>query len=349
MNCIEFNETMKYMNVYNPLSTVMNNEGKTEVAHHWSGLTINFSGTYYAVVKGKIPFEVAEIIYEKYPDNKYGIRVNGNNEKTKPNDWAMTDDNDNKYIKTYHIDTKEGLLIFLTEMMDYQARKLNVKELTVQKYDEILARISINILETANPVISAKEWMQNEAAQIKENSVVDEFRKKILEFDEMVNPFINKKNKFSDLDYTKVGISAYRGTKNERPNCGYLVITDLNNNKNRTFNYREPDSFSFKVSYISDDNKLVTVNHYAKKDNCKTDIGEFIHINYFDEEKNENIIDLQLDISSLMIDPTYKEKSQVTIKQIDFVYNELLKGIAHASSITIDNMTKKNVKEKDQD
>ena len=68
--------------------------------------------------------------------------------------------NDNKYIETYHIDSKEGLIIFLTELKDYYARKQGLRETEVQRYDEIISTVSSEILKQVNPSITNYDWMR---------------------------------------------------------------------------------------------------------------------------------------------------------------------------------------------
>ena len=109
-----------------------------EELHPWHYLNITFGETFYAIVRGEIPLEVANIIYRKYPKNQYGIRVLGGCNDTNPNRCAidkkyeqekeqlpkgslmelynnlrkmkrrLSKRSDNhKYITSYHIDSKE--------------------------------------------------------------------------------------------------------------------------------------------------------------------------------------------------------------------------------------------------
>ena len=104
----------------------------------FNNISIKFGETYYAIVRGNIPLEVANIIYEKYPGNPYGIRINGGCD-----DW-----NPNKvHPHYYHIDSKEGLIVFITEMKDYYARQNGLPETEVQKYNKYLALVNEEILK----------------------------------------------------------------------------------------------------------------------------------------------------------------------------------------------------------
>ena len=147
MNRLEFNEVMKAVGINNPLSTAEGRYGTREEVHYWNNLAICFGGSYYTIVNGRIPLEVANIIYQKYPGNPYDIRVDGGCKDWNPIDWA-TDEKfekdiqrynqryieddldvdeylskyenakrnfkrrkniDDKYLKAYHIDSKERL------------------------------------------------------------------------------------------------------------------------------------------------------------------------------------------------------------------------------------------------
>ena len=142
----EFNEVVNALNVYNPIRIENNRE-----IHEWNNLEISFCGNFFTIINGKIPLEVAKKIYNnKY--NKFHIRANGMINNPNPNDIAVDDiylnylnklynrelsinqyhkrgknankelkrrPDDNKYITSYHIDTKEGFIIFIDEMTTY--------------------------------------------------------------------------------------------------------------------------------------------------------------------------------------------------------------------------------------
>ena len=135
------------------IRTVCKKDNK--IAYTDSNLDFYYSNSSYVIVKGRIPFEVANNIYKKYPNNEYGIRVEGQAISEIPFDWAIDDqfkadlddieydDNGdckdivkvnealsnlrkragaNKYINCYQIDTTRGLIIFVNEMRNYVAR-----------------------------------------------------------------------------------------------------------------------------------------------------------------------------------------------------------------------------------
>ena len=72
---------------------------------------------------------------------------------------------------------------------------------------------------------------------------------------------------------------------------------------------------------------------------------EHIYINYFGENSKQEI-DLRYNITQGLSGETYKDKTPITPEQMTFVYDELVKAIELASTITIDNMQKKGYSKK---
>ena len=388
MNRLEFNEIMKAVGINNPLSTTTGRYGSCEDVHYWNNLAINFGGSYYTIVTGKIPLEVANIIYEKYPNNPFQIRVDGGCDDWVPFDHATDEkyekdiqeyidehldldeylakcknarrnlrrrNNDNKYITTYHIDTKEGLLIFLNEMKDYHLRKNNMPETEVIKYDEIIAKVSFEILKKVNPSISAYDWMQDdEENKDNYNSSVERdsktklgqmFRNAVLDFDKAVNPFTNDDAELDEisnyLKKVKINANSYNSEDGKyRQSCCHLEISDSNTGNSTTY-YRNPAGFSFQLKYKLGNNQYLNVLHYfSTTGNYESDKGEVIAINYFGDN-TVNKIDIRLNLTNGKAGATYDDKIPATPEQIAFVYDELLKATGYASEITIENMKKK--------
>ena len=382
MNKLEFNEVMKAVGINNPLSTTEGRYGTREEVHYWNNLAIYFGGSYYTIVNGRIPLEVANIIYQKYPGNPYDIRVDGGCKDWNPINWA-TDEKyekdiqkyidqhldvdeylskcedakrnfkrrkniDDKYLKTYHIDSKEGLLIFLIEMKDYFLRKNNLPETEVEKYDELIAKITSEILKKVNPYISSYNWMQDD----KENknnyssSVLGQvFREAVLDFDKAINPFLNDAVELDEISNYLKDVNINANTYNYehgkyRQGCCRLEITDISTG-NKTTYYRSPDGFSFQLYYkLGEEKYLCVLHYYSTSGNFESDKGEVVAINYCGET------DIRLNITNGKAGATYDDKIPATPKQIAFVYDELLKATSYASSITIENMKKKEKEKK---
>lgn len=355
MNRLEFNEVMKAVEIDNPLSTTTGRYGSSEQVHFWQNVAINFGGSYYTVVHGKIPLEVANIIYEKYPNNPYEIRVDGGCSDWDPKKWTR----DGKYLETYHIDTKEGLTIFLTEMKDYFARKNNLPETEVQRYDELMSTINSEILKKVNPAISAYEWMKADEENGKkffdtvskgnQTSFGKMFRQAIDEFDKTVNPYADSDVELDDIgNYikkVKINAASYDSVDGmRRKNCCEVHIEDIDS-KNKVSYYRSPDGFSYQLMCTLGESQYFTVLHYfSTRGERENDKGEEIYINYFGDNVPQEI-DLRYNITHNVAGATYKEKTPITPEQKEFVYDELLKATELASSITLSNMKKQeNVK-----
>lgn len=344
MNRFEFNKIMETIGLPDAIMGSREYNGKRERAYLWQDLIIHFGGTYYAVVHGKIPLEVAKTIYEKYPENHYGIRVDGGCDDLNPADWAVDHKYqeyaqklgnerakgnlsnaeyrlklkaarnelegrpiDNKYIKDYHIDTKEGLLIFLTEMKDYFLRKNNLPETEVEKYDELLATVTSEILSDVNPRISASEWMQTfddenkeiynaTISRYNENQCDRAFIEAIKDFDEAVNPFSRKDIKTKEpSDYLKnVTITAY--VDKSKKGCCDLTIKDIETGNEATY-LRKADGFFFGLQYKTVEGNNLSIKHYfLTPDGNASWPGEVVSVCIYDDKFNK-ITNIKINIS----------------------------------------------------
>lgn len=316
--------------------------------NHWDNVTFRFSGTYYAIVEGNIPLEVANTIYEKYPGNPYGIRVNGGCDDWDPNEM---------HPHYYHIDSKEGLVIFITEMKDFFARKAGLPETEVQRYYELMTTINSRILKVVNPSISTNEWMQEDeenrkiffqtVANNEKTPFGKEFRKAIDDFDKTINPFTNQDVELDEIEnyIKKVNINAdtYSSKNSEgmiRLNCGEVHITDLESGNNVNY-YRNPNGFSYQLHYVLGEEQFLNVLHYYSTNKIdENDNGEFISINYWGKKIPQKI-DIRYNLTKGVAGETYDPKTPITPDKEKFVYDELLKAISLASTITFDNMKKK--------
>lgn len=344
---IEFNEIMDVVGVYNPLVRTIGKFGYEDV-YIWHDMAIWFHGG-YAIVHGRIPLEVANIIWQKYPGNPYCIRVNGLKNDIIPIDCAIDDErmkknDDDKYIPCYHIDTKEGLLIFLTEIEDYYLRKSNLPETEVARYDQLLAEVMHGVLKQANPGVSAYDWMQgdeenrekyNSACQIQEQvNPSSLFSALVRLFDKAVNPFIDGELKFDEIGncFGKTYISVHstdfaRGEYRE--GCCRMKIVDLATNNFVEYE-REPHGFLFKSVYF-DNGARLSVTHF------------------FDSQRHEEFIAVDSHEGKIkVLESMYSgESKNISVDGLgsdgvkdahQFICDTLFKAIGYAESITIQNM-----------
>ncbi len=158
MKRLEYKEVIKSYDIPSSLSNEFIVNGKLEKVYFWNNLIMWFS-TNYVVVKGRIPLVLATSIWQKYPNNTYQIRVDGGSYDNNPREFAVDEkyekeilsyremltskieakdyilkcenslerlkkrSNLNKYVTCYHIDTKEGLNVFLKEYSEYLTSK----------------------------------------------------------------------------------------------------------------------------------------------------------------------------------------------------------------------------------
>ena len=90
---------------------------------------------------------------------------------------------------------------------------------------------------------------------------------------------------------------------------------------------------------------LTVLHYFSDRSTEENDKGEHIYINYFGDNAKQKI-DLRYNITLGLAGETYGEKTPVTPEQKSFVYNELVKAVQLASTITIDNMKKRDIQKK---
>lgn len=387
MNRLEFNETLKALDVNNHLLNILGSSGESEAVHFWNNVAMYFGGTDYAVVCGKIPLEVADIIYEKYPNNPYGIRIDGGCNDYIPNEHAVDEQyekeiqehleqdlgsdeylarcmesqkdmlgrsEDNKYIREYHIDSKEGLIILFTELKDYYARKKGLAETEVQKYDEILGTVIAGMLKKVKPDITTYDWMAgaghcgarflDDVEREKQTPFGKSCREIIEQFDRTVNPYINGDIELDSiykyLQRVSISANVYDEEYGQhRKNCCRMIIKSNDGNGEVQY-YRTPKGFSYQLMYMLGPEEYLTVVHYFSDTSCsRDDRDEYILIDYSGDNAKQKV-DLRYNITQGLAGETYGSKFPVTSEQITFVYDELVKATELASKVTLDNMKK---------
>ena len=384
MNRLEFKNVIDVLGINNKTSYIISKYGTVEDIYDWNGLEIYFYGHYYSIIKGKIPFEVAQKIYDKYPNNPPSIRIiNGNNYYT-PIDWVKNDDYDkfipiifktlkkekqnyenisqvyknikqevittypnNFYIDTYHIDTKEGLLILLTELQDYFISK-NLENPNscslINRQKELLVEVNKKLIKQSNPYLDTNQWIKKQNAIILEETKNHqsndkqnlEIRNLLNKFDKTVNPFIN--DKFDMLD-----------PSNYIDNISF----SCNINNNQTELEIKDKKTKFKSEYIRNDNRLlynfiygkkpnIAISHHYTKTHNHTQPKEVISIYHdYDDYNNNRNISLEYNLTNDFLKyKTYSDnyKQPSTYEQKATLIYELKKAIQMAETVTINNM-----------
>ncbi len=384
MNKIEFTKTLNMFGQSTEFSHTKSKLRTEEEVYLWKGLLINFSGTYYAIVQGKVPYEVAQRIYKKYPNNEYGIRIDGGYINSKPGDYVTDDQykseinqyikkqydaeeflsncqksknallersDDEKYIDLYHIDTFEGLIILMTEMLDYFNRKNNIPETEVSKTNDYIKQIYQEMIEYVDPNISIYEWMNTDSEvsddfnQIislnYETSLGRQFRNTLDEFDAAVNPYTNYTLKEIELDdlenYLKrVSLEIIPFTMKDgeyREYCCSIEIKDKNSG-NFTRHIRNPHGFSNNATFKIKDNHLFQVIHFYNQS------GENISIGHYGKDC-ENRMEIRYNISLGTIKVSGFDSRMITPHEFGIILDELSKAIELAKEVTISNMKKR--------
>lgn len=382
---IEMDAVLKAMGIDDTSNTITIN-GKKEKVIFGKGLKIYFSGTYYVVVKGKIPLEVANIIYAKYPDNPYGIRIEGGCDDYVPMEHAVDDEfieeikkaekechnfieldarykkaekkmairNDkDKYIKLYHVDSKEGLIILLSELTDYYARKQGLEETAVKNYDEIMTIVNAEMLKKLNPTITSYEWLKDnkEFMDCLSGNDKDDFtfpiRAELDEFDKTVNPFLNNDIELDSVgNYTqKVAIngSVYGGYGSGdyygyRENCCNMRICAINE-KSHIMHIRRADGFLYQLVYFFGQNEYLIVNHTFSSVPDDNKNSECLYIDYSVSNQKRKF-ELDYNVTQKILEINKGDKEKITPKQMNFVTEKLREATELAKTITVNNMKK---------
>ena len=249
---------------------------------------------------------------------------------------------------TYKIGTKEGLIIFLEELINGLYKE------NVLDYKEILTQVNNNLLKEIKPNINNAEWLKNDQNYIngiKKSSKTTferELRTTIDEFDRTVNPFLDTSIELDNIEnyLDKVNISVNNfSTLNikKRDNCCDMYITDLKTN-NKVAYFRTVDGFSYNLNYSLGENEKLSVMHYytSKKRNSEEN-GEIIIINYYTPDSSKQFY---YNITKDIAGTVNGEKRRVYVAQKEYVYSELLNAISLAKTITLDNMQKDKEKRK---
>lgn len=360
MTIFEFNEIM---DAVKKDENLLDDKGNI---FYLKDIRVEFSLTYYAIVRGKIPYEVAKNIYGLYPKNEFKIRVSGGRD-----DWNffdfLTDDeyeraknenlgnsklleearnmmvrrNDkNKYIPLYHIDTKEGLLVFLSELRNYYLGSNNLEE-DYEWKSNIMSNSYFNMIKNANLKFSTYDIMKSNKSF---NETVDKnletdlgsvFRSTLDEFDRMVNPFMDEGAELDDdyLDKVDIDINARYYKKSELNGCE-LTIHDKDTG-NEVFYSRKLNGFCYKVCFKADNNTEIIFAHcFVDESNDSYENGEFIYVICHNDDGKKNF-EFRFNITEGLFGETYPPKDEVKLNDFMYIYGELKEAINYAHDVTV--------------
>lgn len=322
MNRLEFNKVIKAMDINNVVTVTKGRFGTVEVVHLWEDVYISFSGSYYTIVKGRIPYELVDIIYQKYPKNPYSIRI--------------VNDSSNHaglYVDAFQVDTKEGLVVLLSEIADYNTKKNGGAVTTVNRVEELMTIINSDMLNDVKSFIST--CVNNGRRKNLSNTQFERDLFLAIEmFDRTVNPFQDESIKLNDVeDYIKkISISADIDTVNHQ--FAKIFITDLSTKNETRFQFGN-EGFSYQLCYHVDDGKYFNFSHYCFESGEAIVVDDMVN-NFF----------MKYNIATGKIDNATNGEFEPTPEQRALMYNSLLLAIGYASGVTVDNMAKIGVAKK---
>ena len=341
MNKFEFNEIMNTEEFYNTHRYIECN-GNSENLYIYEGLRINYSGTYYAIVEGMIPKEVAYKLYElDKTGEKYDIRYHGGVRGTDVTNESCD------YIY-YHVDTVEGLILLIEVYKQYLNGTLD-EEVDISNVLRTVENNMIQSLYSVNKINESNtEWVNrnnfykeiyNNTVDTRNYELLKYFRDRIDEFDKTVNPFIGEEYEYvtSNIDFSKLIVTAYgdqgrtrffmRNGKNideiRKDDQGYFYTNQFTNEKG--------DSYSCNHFFIKsmDGKKANEVIRFIKHANYKIDGSDYEFS--FDLTNNEFV---------------YNDghKGPITLDIAAFIYDELGRYIQKAKEVYSDTLTEENNK-----
>lgn len=309
---------------------------------NWNNLKIGFGST-YAIVNGEIPSEVLSNIYEKYPKNLFVIEV-----KNEEVDCDSNKSNTEEYSNTYHIDTKEGFIIFITEMMNYLLREKDLNRNEVDRYDDILREVNKKILSIVNPSIGGYQWMMRDNENkdlylqsynhIQQDDFSKLLRSLIKRFDMAVNPFeIDGDDLEKEQIIEKVVLSGDVASESDEENVvderAEIYYGDLETNSFTKY-IRDQNGFFYCLkSEICNEQFIVT--HYFYNSNTNNALkGEGLSILIWDN--GQELEDIRYNLTDDTIGSTYGVKKKATNEDKLYVYEQLEQAVCCASAIVLD-------------
>lgn len=297
--------------------------------------SVSYDGIYFAVIEGKIPYEVSCEIYDSYLGDVRDI------ETVKRHMYG------DKYIESYNVSSKEGLLFFILCLKDYYLKLCNCEPTETFKFYDILGVISASFIDDTSPYISTYQLMVKD--EVNSNDYFEtlkndfshplrhDLRVLIDKFDEMVNPFMNCKFRSTDVKdkLDKITVSSDNfGVSNS---YSFKIID--NETKDSVCYFKPEKGFSYLLSHKEEKFELVFWHYYEL--GLYGDSGESLGIQYFD---SDNYLDVRYNLSTGQFGDVYYLKHDITLKEYEYIISVLEKSIDYASNVTIKNLGFKKYK-----
>ena len=357
MNKVQLDAIYKVFDINTPIGQTYGSSRTLKDVYQIGETTFYFGGTSYFTAKN-IPYDVAAIIHQKYPNNEYSIRVNGGREEWVPQDFVH-----DRFLEKYHIDSYEGVIIFLSELKDYYAEKEGLEPTAVKNYYETLSRVLDDLLRIANPQITSDEWIRSDDRlgekydllnrRDLKNKSVTRLKEVLKNFEKAVNPFevtngtldepINYLNKVRVIPNSYDDIYSWI----RKDNCLEMYITDKSKEDCFTKFVRDIDGFGCRLDYSYYNGEHLEVI-YSYDRNSSNGYGFNVTVERYRDDHTTivkydfNITDKKIEYTHDGKTRTYSYKDYCAMNTlIEQIINEVTEATKLASSITLDNMMKK--------
>ncbi len=338
MNLIEFKKVLDVFDIHSITKSTKSINGKPKDVYSWGDIDIFFGGTYYAVVRGMVPYEVARILSKKYPDYRDDVRIHGDYGygKVADKNCYPKDEMGNAYVESYHIDSIEGLVYLLSELKYFHNVRTYMEESRKAFYREqreLLASVYRKLLEDANLSYTTENWKEDR--YIPDNNENGEIASLVRQFDETVNPYINSDIEVSDpqdfIGKIKMDIN-YRDW-----NIANMDIDTGNLHARYCRDEEEGDFLQYDICYNPREGYFMNVDHTVTED------YDEIRLYGFKEcHSGEDKIDLRYDMNTGLVHSTYgKEYHQITEEEKSLFISEINKAIKVGQRDILRPMTKK--------
>ena len=369
----EFNTIMEYFREkttsenYNPnniIKIIKKNDLYNESSYRILG-TPEFDITRNSV-RGKIPAEIIFELYNKYSNDgifKYPLEVLidefvddelletrekvANMELTETElinlliqeyDEFYERENKSKYLEYFEFPTKEVLIDFIIEIINYNRKIRNLNLLSDNDYKTIMYSIKTNIIESSNPNIITSRWLSKIDYTTNEFNIDKRIRQKLNELDNTINPFLSSNILLNNIKYYDdiLNITTDVRDKNyTRFNNLTMLITKIDDNKHVSYKRNEYE-ISFEVFGNLNGNYMHLEHKYENDKEiltCKLTGENYLYIEY---NVNDNTI---FKTNESISSNEQKEFTYVNKEELNFLLNKLDELINYTKTITLDNMT----------
>lgn len=331
MDIVEYKTVLKVLE----MNCLLPNHVKNDVAEEiplWNNLTLCFKNDCISI-HGSLPEEIINYMTKNYPTDFHNLIID-----------SKSDD-----LVKISARSKETLVLFILVLNSYVHNDIDIKN----KFNEIIACIYDQLITIANPELSSHEWMVSDSdnkdiyletlRKTDESTYSRELRQLLSRFDDVVNPYqdknISTNSAISFIDKVKISLNTYDNYLGKsRSNSICLTFEEIKS-KNKVSYSRNSNGFCYTLEFtLNPETSLMILHYYSALD----DRGEVIEINYYGRRSGERT-NVKYNITHDKEVDTKGTKKPISFEHKNYIYNELVRGIAIASSITLDNITNRSL------